>query len=402
MKKKLVFAHYLPVGGAKRSFYSFLPLLAKTFDITVHEFEEENNLTLDLAHFTDIKRVKYKCPKLFFTMALRIPFVGSVIKYRVLKQAYHRMAVAINKEAPDCVLVSHCRYFQSPQLIRMLQVPVVYFCHEPPRGLYEPFIQRPYIRKAGVALKTFRVLNAMFLRYLDQREVKAAVDLFANSYYSAEVLYRVYGRKATTAQMGVDTNIFFPRKTTKENFVLSIGSLIPFKAHDFAIKCLACLPKTNRPKLILTTPDNSQTSPEKKFLENFAIQLGVEIEFHKVSDDKLAEFYSASLCTICTPHLEPAGLVCLESMACGAPVLAVAEGGLRETVVHEKTGFLLPWEPEEFAAALTRLITKPDLRNEMGQNGVDWVNKHFTWERCADTVSNALEKIISERKHINY
>ena len=119
---------------------------------------------------------------------------------------------------------------------------------------------------------------------------------------------------------------------------------------------------------------------------------GVNLEFRSVDDDNMAQLYSSVLATLFTPHLEAFGLVSIESMACGTPVLGVAEGGLRETILHEKTGFLLPWKPEAFSAALERLATEPGLRTEMSRAGVAWVREKFTWDRCAATVSEVLER----------
>jgi len=398
MKKKLAFAHNLPVGGGKRTFYSLIPLLAQDYEITVHEFEGEVNYTLDLASADGIKRAPYPPPRLPLGVIQRVPIIGPLILYCCLKPAYKRMADGIASDAPDCVFVSHCRYTQAPLLIMMLKQPVVYFCHEPHRSLYEPPIQRPYSRQAGLVLKTLRIQNAMLLRYWDRRRVMFASSLIANSYYSAESIYRIYGRKAISAQLGVDTKVFYPRAVPQENIVLSVGSLQPIKAHDFVIRCMALLPKGKRPTLIITSPAGTQKGPERKFLEAFAPQLRVKLEFRSLTDDnEMARLYSASLATIFTPHLEPFGLVSLESMACGTPVLGVAEGGLRETILHDKTGFLLPWRPEAFAASLQRLATERGLREKMGKCGVDWVRERFTWRRCAESVIEVVEQAISSR-----
>ena len=327
----------------------------------------------------------------------KLPIVGPMILQKVLNPSYCRMVEGIAQEEPSCVLVSHCKYTQSPLLISMLKKPTVYFCHEPPRSIYEPSINRSYAVQTGTALALFRSINAAYRRRIDKRNVHNATTLIANSHYSAEVLYRVYGRKAIPAQLGVDVNVFYPRKELRENMVLSVGSLNPIKGHDFVIRSLAFIPEKKRPSLVIPSPSGTQADLEKNFLENLAIELRVKIEFRVVTDDdELAGLYSRALATVYCPHLEPFGLVSLESMACGTPVLGVAEGGLRETILHEKTGFLLPWDFESFAVNLQRLADNPRLRDEMGQAGVVWVRKRFTWQRCAETVIEVVEKTISE------
>jgi glycosyltransferase involved in cell wall biosynthesis len=117
----------------------------------------------------------------------------------------------------------------------------------------------------------------------------------------------------------------------------------------------------------------------------------VKLEFRVVvEDEELAMLYSQAIATIYCPHLEPFGLVSLESMACGTPVLGVAEGGVRETILHEKTGFLLPWKPAAFARTLLRLRADRGLLERMGCFGTEWVRQQFTWRRTAESVSDVI------------
>jgi glycosyltransferase involved in cell wall biosynthesis len=224
--------------------------------------------------------------------------------------------------------------------------------------------------------------------------VASATELIANSFYSGEVLYRIYGRKARVAQLGVDTSIFCPRGERRRNIVLSVGALHPIKAHDFGIRCIGAIPLNERPELIIASPKGTQARAEKCFLENLARELGVPLQFMIVTDDQiLAGLYSGAIATLCCSHLEPFGLTSLESMACGTPVLAVAEGGMRETILHEKTGFLLPWQEKLFAASLQKLINNRKLAETMGSCGVKWVREQWSWRRCADTVGAVIQGV---------
>ena len=73
---------------------------------------------------------------------------------------------------------------------------------------------------------------------------------------------------------------------------------------------------------------------------------------------------------VCAPWYEPFGIVPLEAMACGVPVVAAAVGGLRDTVVDHATGLHVPpRDPEAIAAALAMLLGDPALRTELGGAG---------------------------------
>jgi glycogen synthase len=108
--------------------------------------------------------------------------------------------------------------------------------------------------------------------------------------------------------------------------------------------------------------------------------------------------YSHAAVFCCPSIYEPFGLINLEAMACGTPVVASAVGGIPEVVVPGTTGYLVdpglsrtppydPRDPAQFARglaeAMNRLLTNPELRQQMGQNGRAHVEQHFSWRSVA-------------------
>lgn len=91
---------------------------------------------------------------------------------------------------------------------------------------------------------------------------------------------------------------------------------------------------------------------------------------------------------VCTPRYEPFGMVALEAMACGVPVVAAAVGGLTDTVVDGFTGLLVrSRQPGAVAYAIRRLLGDPALRGAYGAAGQDRANARYSWNRvAADTV----------------
>jgi len=90
-------------------------------------------------------------------------------------------------------------------------------------------------------------------------------------------------------------------------------------------------------------------------------------------------------------------LVPLESMACGTPVIGIAEGGVQETVLDGITGRLVPRDPDELAAAAAELIARPQLRSEMGQAGRSYVEREWTWDRAIANLEQHLSEVACRR-----
>jgi glycosyltransferase involved in cell wall biosynthesis len=87
---------------------------------------------------------------------------------------------------------------------------------------------------------------------------------------------------------------------------------------------------------------------------------------------------------VAVPWYEPFGIVPLEAMACGRPVVAAAVGGLLDTVVPGVTGLLVPArDPASLASALTSLVDDPALRARLGRQAAERARSRYAWPRIA-------------------
>jgi glycosyltransferase involved in cell wall biosynthesis len=140
---------------------------------------------------------------------------------------------------------------------------------------------------------------------------------------------------------------------------------------------------------------NFQNAPERDYINTLAHDLDVEVRLlENITDDRLVELYNQAKLTVYAPVREPLGLVPLESMACGTPVVAVREGGMLETMVHERTGLLVEREPDKFASAVVSLLTHPQLADEYGNMGRQHVLDHWTWDQAATTLENYFVSVV--------
>ena len=112
--------------------------------------------------------------------------------------------------------------------------------------------------------------------------------------------------------------------------------------------------------------------------------------------DELERLYGRAAVVACPSHREGFGVVCAEAMAHGRPVVAADVGGLRDLVVHEETGLLVP--PRDVVAlraALERLLADPELRRRLGKAGRARIAECFTWQRFEDELLQAYDDALA-------
>jgi glycosyltransferase involved in cell wall biosynthesis len=128
--------------------------------------------------------------------------------------------------------------------------------------------------------------------------------------------------------------------------------------------------------------------------------------------DRVIELYTHAAVFCCPSVYEPFGIINLEAMACGTPVVATATGGIPEVVVDGETGLLVPidragggsFEPadpvrfsHDLAAAIDRLVADPHLRERMGRAGRRRVEERFSWGAIAHQTVRLYESLASLR-----
>jgi glycosyltransferase involved in cell wall biosynthesis len=99
-----------------------------------------------------------------------------------------------------------------------------------------------------------------------------------------------------------------------------------------------------------------------------------------------------------TPWYEPFGIVPLEAMACGVPVVASAVGGMLDTIVHDVTGRLVaPRKPNVVAAAINMLLEDSFRRRSLGAAGRDRVQARYSWDRVTSDMMRIYDKVAEVR-----
>ena len=319
-----------------------------------------------------------------------------------LDQLSRHTAAEIDRQGYQVVYANPSLYTQAPSVLNYLTTPSVYQANEPLRMAYEADIPRPY-HNAGWRGRLDRIdpLIGLYRRRLavvDRRNTLRATQLLAFSQYTADNLRRIYGRPTGVSYPGIDPESFQPpAEHGRQHSVLSVGALRPNKGFDFLIEALAHISPERRPPLRLV--GNADDRLERDYLTNLANDLDVDLTIEtNVTQEILALRYHQAALVVYAPVSEPLGFVPLEAAACGTAVVAVAEGGVLETIVPDSTGLLTRRNPAEFAAAVETLLGSAARREQLGRQGRDWVTRTWTWDRTVDGVEAALVQAAERRR----
>jgi D-inositol-3-phosphate glycosyltransferase len=196
--------------------------------------------------------------------------------------------------------------------------------------------------------------------------------------------------KIKVVPCGVDTNLFTPdgpseTKSGRKRMVI-VGRLVRRKGVDEVVRALTKLPMAELLIVGGSAGEDSGTHRVQALARAAGVEDRVELRGAVANSDVPRVLRSADL-VVCFPWYEPFGIVAIEAMACGKPVLASAVGGLRETVVAGQTGMLVAARDlEGFIQSAASLLADDDRRAQMGKAGRRRALEVYDWSRIVDQI----------------
>ena len=294
----------------------------------------------------------------------------------------------------DVLFANTCCQYHSPFIGRYFKGPKLLYLQEPNRFLYEAHPRLAWLGpESGVSWR--RRLRGVFDMVALRRQAQAELEnaksfdrILVNSYFSAESVSKVYGLDTQVCYLGIDLEKFSSSPTPRESFILGVGAIATPKRLELAIRGVGALPSP-RPKLVWV--GNYTDATYKISLDLLANIQGVDLEWRfLISDQELVGLMQRAACVLYVPRLEPFGYVPLEAAACGASVVTVREGGLRETMAE--IGYLADPTPESVAQQICRVLADPSLAKANAQANIPEI--HAKWGLAAAT--NRLEAHLLE------
>lgn len=236
--------------------------------------------------------------------------------------------------------------------------PSIYYCHGPPNYIYQH--KRFYSEKYGPVFRIWASFATALYKSASQFPNKWLV----NSKTTRDVVKEFYGRDSTVVYPPVNVNEF--EEGSSEDYFLSVQNLSIYKNVDWQIRAFEQLDE--KLKIVGTGPEE----------ENLRKMAGPNVDLlGSVSDQELVDLYSHSKAVIQTNMHEDFGIVPVEAMASGKPVICPRRGGFRETVIDGETGVLLDrpiprnlrervkeFDPSKFDSEICRERSKKFSREE--------------------------------------
>ena len=192
---------------------------------------------------------------------------------------------------------------------------------------------------------------------------------------------------------------------SQEQVILYVGRFDPRKGIETLVRAVAKL-KTEQPdapmRLVLVGGSEPGQSDglERLRIEGILHELGIfdcTVFAGRVGHDNLPLFYTAADVCVIPSHYEPFGLVAIEAMACGTPVVASDVGGLKFTVIPEETGLLVPAQDVDgFAGAIDRLLGDSIWTQKVRRNAALRVQQNFSWEGVAIQLSDLYRRSLAQ------
>jgi glycosyltransferase involved in cell wall biosynthesis len=215
------------------------------------------------------------------------------------------------------------------------------YCHTPMRYVWDRF--EDYFGN-GVKARLVYGPVASFLRRWDRDSASRVHRFIANSTYVKERIRSYYGREVDAViPPPVDTDFYTPGEEARRNYFLIVSALVPYKRIDLALEAFR-----GRGEDLLIVGVGPSAARLRAMAPANVRFLGW------LPDEELRRLYRGCRATI-LPGVEDFGIVPLESMACGRPVVALARGGVLDTVRDGETGVLFE---EASSVSLSRAIDR--------------------------------------------
>lgn len=355
-------------AGGSIYFMECIKRWKKNNDITIYAVTYDKDVFADYDVDVDVKIMDVPFKKEF----MRIPLI---FQHRIAEKYIEKHEIFNSHTFP-------CHSFNIENNI--------WTAHDPSRILYDLSV---LIKKESLPKRILYNSTAPFLRKIDKSNYRASITI-ANSNYSKPYFEEVYGNiDVEVVYPGVDFKKYNKEKIEKnKNLIVCASRIFDVKRFDLAIKALQYLDEETHLVIIGEGPYKNNLI---KLSQNLKLENRVTFKGF-VSDKKLIEYYKKALCTVFLPYNELFGMVALESLAAGTPVIGKKNGGGYTELINEgENGFLIDYNPKVIAEKIRYMQENETTYKKMVQNCINTAKNH-TWNHTANQTMKIFEKQLNK------
>jgi len=357
-------------GGAERVVLQ----IAKHYDAKIYVVDYKADATFEEFKKLDIEKIKAP----FLPIPKRMAYgVASGFAYFNLKLKDYDVVNA--QGAPS-------------EWARNKNKPMIWYCHTPNREAYDLYEWRQSRRSFSQRVAFSFLVNVF--KFVEKRTVPKIEHIFANSKLTKQRIKKYLNREAEVLYPGVDYKNFYFKEYG--DFFFYPSRIAPEKRIELAIEAFKDFEKYNKElKLVIA---GSLAYERKEHIEYFkflkrTIGNDERIElFTNISEKEMKDFYASCYSVVFTTMNEDFGLVPLEANASYKPIIAINEGGPRETIKNNFNGFLINNKKELFEKMI-ELSKNEQLVKKLGKNGRNFVEKNFSWERFFKVFDKRIKEV---------
>ena len=414
--------HNLPSGGGKRALYEHVRgLVQRGHYVEAWCPPTASQTYLPLSpmikeHIRPLNQLLERPQRYSLTRAFH--YKSTVFVLNAMEEHCRTCVDEIETGRFDVIFANACTLFRTSPIGRLTNLPSVLYLQEPNRWLFEALPKLPWAFPNGEATPRLLSVSTWTSKWRDLQRVWAArrqlteeirnakgfSRILVNSLFSRESVLRAYGLESDVCYLGIDSDRFPLVNGRREQQMISVGYLYFGKGADRALKAIASIPKVQRPRLLWV--GNGVDPQYLHDIKRLAQELEVDFVFKSdVDEPTLISYLQQSFAMIYTPRLEPFGYAPLEANLCGLPVIGIAEGGLRETIVDGVNGFLTPTEdPERLGNIVQQLMEDLSETEELRRRGRQHVIDAWAMDKATQRLEQRLNAVVQQsagRRHVN-
>ena len=230
-----------------------------------------------------------------------------------------------------------------------------------------------------------------FIRIIDKKMWNNFDEIICNSNFSASSISKVYNVKPNVVYLGTDTKFFIPSQKNLEQKPILLFADQRSRRADFFLKSLPILLKKRNDFKIWIVGNNGEYGQELERIINKLNINDITTFFGRISDSKLRELYSKAIVLIHLQKIHPFGLVFIESMSCGTPVIACKPGATEEIINDGETGFLINEDDvNKLIENVEKFLDDPNMSIKMGIKGREKVKNNFELSLQLDKIRKII------------